>query len=197
MSSLVPSCVASEIKESDEVEEGELGTSKPTCRPVTNGGCGGLVAYLLGDVTPEGRGEAEPEVGAGEWVRDLDLFRFDNASFLVFSMPMILSVLVIPELFEEASGAESSISNFSSSSEFSSSSSSSEFAVAGTGGVASLDLRLFLRTRGGASSSTTTNDFCRSRSFHLSVREMERNQSVDCCSAQTVGKGYLEAVTLI
>ena len=46
-------------------------------------------------------------------------------------------------------------------------------------------------------SSTTTNDFCRSRSFHLSVREMEWNQSRDCDSAQTVGKGYLDAVTLM
>ena len=47
------------------------------------------------------------------------------------------------------------------------------------------------------SSSTTTNDFWRSRSFHLSVREIEWNQSRDCDSAQTVGKGYFDAVTLI
>ena len=46
-------------------------------------------------------------------------------------------------------------------------------------------------------SSTTTNDFWRSLSFHLRVREMAWNQSVDCLSAQTVGKGYLDAVTLM
>ena len=46
-------------------------------------------------------------------------------------------------------------------------------------------------------SSTTTKDFCRSRSFHFSVREMELNQSVDWLSAQTVGNGYFDAVTLM
>ena len=46
-------------------------------------------------------------------------------------------------------------------------------------------------------SSTTTKDFCRSRSFHLSVREIAWNQSVDCLSAQTVGNGNLLAVTLM
>lgn len=46
-------------------------------------------------------------------------------------------------------------------------------------------------------SSTTTKLFCRSRSFHFNVREMAWNQSVDCLSAQTVGKGYLDAVTLM
>ena len=39
-------------------------------------------------------------------------------------------------------------------------------------------------------SSTTTNDFWRSRSFHLSVREMELNQSTDWLWLHTVGKGY-------
>ena len=196
MLSLVPSCVASEVKESDEVEEGELGTSNPTCRAVTNGGCGGLVAYLLGDTTPEAGGDSEPEVGAGERERDLVLFGFVKISLLFFSMA---GTSGIPAPFEEAaaSGAESSISNFSSSSDSSSSSSPSGALSVGTSGVVSTDLRLLVRTRGGASSSTTTNDFCRSRSFHLSVREIERNQSVDCWSAQTVGKGYLEAVTLM
>lgn len=42
-----------------------------------------------------------------------------------------------------------------------------------------------------------TKLFCLCRSFHFNVRAMERNQSVDCLSAQTVGKGYAEAVTLI
>ena len=34
-------------------------------------------------------------------------------------------------------------------------------------------------------------------SFHRRVLEMEWNQSVDCLSAHTVGKGYALAVTLI
>lgn len=42
-----------------------------------------------------------------------------------------------------------------------------------------------------------TKLFCRWRSFHLSVRAIEWNQSVDCLSAQTVGNGYGDAVTLM
>ena len=190
--------MASVTKEEEEEEE-ELETLKPTCRDGTNEGWGGLVAYRLGETTPEGGGENELEVRVGDRERDLDLFRFDNPSFH-FSMPVISSTSVVPATLDErsASGAESAISNCSSSSEYSSSLFPSDGLATGlTTVVVSTDLRLVLDTGGAESSSTTTNDFCRSRSFHLSVREMARNQSVDCWSAQTVGKGYLEAVTFM
>ena len=43
----------------------------------------------------------------------------------------------------------------------------------------------------------TTKDFCFSRSFQRNVRDMAENQSVEALSAQTVGNGYFDAVTLI
>ena len=101
-----------------------------------------------------------------------------------------------PELV--ACGDESSISNFSSSetssssSRMPSSSSSSSFIPLST-----ISTRCLLLLGLAGPSSTTTNDFWRSRSFHLRVREIAWNQSVDCLSAQTVGKGYFDAVTLI
>lgn len=98
---------------------------------------------------------------------------------------------------------ESSMSNFSSSASsllFSSSSSPSSkedvfpsLAFKPAGGV---DTRLIEGTLAGPS-STMTKLFCLSLSFHFSVLEMAWNQSVLCFSAQTVGKGYLEAVTLM
>jgi hypothetical protein len=88
------------------------------------------------------------------------------------------------------SDERSSMSNFSSSSSESPSSDTSSPS-------APFLWRRGLRSSLAGLSSTTTNDFCRSRSFHLSVREIAWNQSVDCLSAQTVGNGYLLAVTLM
>jgi hypothetical protein len=107
-----------------------------------------------------------------------------------------------------ASGDESLMSNSSSSSDTSSSSSRAASLLSPSGyswtdfGEIALKrprvpscLLDFLGLAG--SSSTKTNDFCRSRSFHFRVRDMAWNQSVDWLSAQTVGNGYLDAVTFI
>jgi len=97
------------------------------------------------------------------------------------------SPLFLPGGAASLSDERSSMSNFSSSSsESSSSDTSSSFLWRGG-----------LRSSLEGLSSTTTKDFCRSRSFHLSVREIAWNQSVDCLSAQTVGNGYSLAVTLM
>lgn len=94
---------------------------------------------------------------------------------------------------------ESSISNSSSSSSISSSLSVSSSTGSEGSDPSTVGCKVPLRARVTfvGPSSTTTNDFCLSRSFHFRVREIAWNQSVDCLSAHTVGNGYFDALILI
>jgi len=218
-------CIScTESAESEEEESvGECPRNvNSTCRVKSGGGWGREPANRPGESTSERRPEERErerdlEVRIGPFlyvdvVVSTVTLGLCSRSW-IFSRPKASSwgvwLLVTLAAFRvAASGDESSMSNWSSSSSETSSSSSSSivsstgsavdvFARCSEGPVLELIPRL-LRFLGLAGpSSTTTNDFCLSRSFHLRVREMAWNQSVDCLSAQTVGKGYFEAVTLM
>ena len=134
---------------------------------------------------------------------------------LAFSIPISasrgLNLCTSDEELGDSVDERSSMSNFSSSSSSDTSSSSSMSSSFATTPFSLPDSLCRLEVGVGPSwcfsvdclralrglSSTTTNDFWRSRSFHLRVRDIEWNQSRDCDSAQTVGNGYLDAVTLM